>query len=303
MRRLFVVLMLAGALVAGCGGTTGKAPVLPEGSTRLKVATSIYPMYEFTKQVAGDKIDLVNLVTAGTEPHDWEPSPGHIKALNKAQVFIYNGLGIEHWVEKTVRSLDNKGLVILEASSGIAPMKGEGDEVDPHVWLDPQKAIRQVEAIRAALAEADPANKAAYEAGAHNYVEQLRALDQAFTSGLTGCKRKEFFTSHAAFGYLADRYGLQQHPIMGLSPDAEPKPKELAQIAADARAKGVKHIFFETLVADKVAKALAREIGAGTLLLNPLEGLTDQEVKDGKSFVSVMQQNLANLKIALECGK
>lgn len=310
---LSLLLALTLMLTAGCGALSGDAPGFAAGSNKLKVATSFYPMYEFTQAVGGDKIDLVNLVPTGTEPHDWEPTAGHIKALGEAAVFIYNGAGMEHWLDKTLKSLDNKSLIAVEASHGFALMKGEehddhGDdhaegEMDPHVWLDPQGVIHQVEQIRDALIKADAANKATYEANAAAYIEKLKAFDQEFRAGLTGCAREEFFTSHAAFGYLAHRYDLEQHPIMGLSPEAEPQPKELAEIVAEAKEHEVKHIFFETLASDKVAKMVAQEIGAQTLVLNPFEGLTDEEVKAGKNYFSVMRENLANLKIALECGK
>jgi zinc transport system substrate-binding protein len=313
------------ALGAGCSPQATRAPAFAGGETgRLKVATSFYPMYEFTKAVGGDLIDLINLVPAGTEPHDWEPTPGHIKALNQTQVFIYNGAGFEHWIDKTLASLDNQDLLAVETATGAELMQGTGDEGhdhgaegdghadsdehgeetewDPHVWLDPLFAIRQVELIRDALAQADPAHKAEYEANAAAYVAKLHTLHGEFETGLAQCRQAEFYTSHAAFAYLAHRYDVTQHPIMGLSADGEPTPRELAAIIDEAKEHQVKYIFFETLVSDKVAKLVAREIGAGTLVLNPLEGLTEAEVSAGRNYLSVMRENLANLKTALECG-
>ncbi|MFZ5814814.1 MAG: metal ABC transporter substrate-binding protein [Bacillota bacterium] len=303
-------------LLAGCGGA-GKAPAFAE-SGGLKVATSFYPLYEFARVVGGEKIDLINLVPPGTEPHDWEPTAGHIKALNSAQVFLYNGAGMEHWVEKTVKSLQNSSLAVVEASRGFALLEGApedehghagekdehghgAEEFDPHIWLDPRGAIHMVEQIRDAFVQADAANKALYEANAAAQIAKLKALDAEFAQGLAQCSSREFFTSHAAFGYLAHRYGLEQHAIMGLAPDAEPTPKELQEIVAEAREHNVKYIFFETLVSDKVAKVVAQEIGAQTLVLNPFEGLTDEEIKAGKDYLAVMRENLTNLKTALDC--
>jgi zinc transport system substrate-binding protein len=310
MRRVSVWISLAMALVmlAGCG-QSGKAPAFTGTAGKLKVATSFYPLYEFTKAVGGDQVDLVNLVPPGTEPHDWEPTAAHIKTLNQAAVFIYNGAGVEHWLDKTLNSLDNKALLAVETSRGLDLLKGDGEEGsdqetwDPHVWLDPESAIRQVEAIRDGLAQADPAHKATYEANADAYSAKVRKLDEEYRAALSGCPRQEFFTSHAAFGYLARRYGLTQHAIMGLTPDAEPRPKELADIVTRAKAKGIKYIFFETLVSDKVSKVVAQEVGAKTLVLNPFEGLTAAEMEAGKDYLAVMRENLANLKLALECGK
>lgn len=326
MRR-FVVglsLLLATAAATGCSSVVGNAPAFEEGSAKLKVAASFYPMYEFARAVGGDRADIVNMVPVGTEPHDWEPTAKHMKTLNEAALFIYNGAGMEHWVEKTLGSVDNKSLVAVETSKGLTLLEGheehedddhghghghgseekDADEAfDPHVWLNPLNVVRQVEAIRDAMVKADAANKATYEANAAKYIEQLQALDKEFEAGLTGCKHKEIFTSHAAFGYLVNRYGLEQHAIAGLSPEAEPKPQQMKEIVDEAREHNVQYIFFETLASDKVANVVAKEIGAKTLVLNPFEGLTADEVKAGKNYLSVMRENLANLKIALECGK
>ncbi|MFZ5824910.1 MAG: metal ABC transporter substrate-binding protein [Bacillota bacterium] len=317
MRRsiFWAVIALVSVLVTGCGGSSGKVPAFTDES-KLKVATSFYPLYEFAKVVGGDKVEAINLVPPGTEPHDWEPTAGHIKLMNSAQVFLYNGAGFEHWVEKTVKSLDTKSLVVVETSKGFELMEGaheeddghghgkkddHGEEFDPHIWIDPLGAIHTVEAIRDAFIQADSANKAVYEANAAAQIAKLKELDDEFRAALGQCRTKEIFVSHAAFGYLAHRYGLEQHAIMGLAPDAEPKPKELKRIVDEAKEHGIKYIFFETLVSDKVAKVVAKEIGAQTLVLNPFEGLTDEEIKAGKNYLVVMRENLANLKTALEC--
>ncbi|HYF92270.1 MAG TPA: metal ABC transporter substrate-binding protein [Symbiobacteriaceae bacterium] len=303
MRRMGLTVLVFALLALGAGcSSTGKAPGFSGASGKIKVAASFYPVYEFTRAVGGDRVDLINLVPAGTEPHDWEPAPGQIKALNQADLFIYNGAGFEHWAGETLASLDNQELVSVETARSAELISGE-QEVDPHVWLDPVSAARQVAAIRDALVTVDPAGKATYEANAAAYVSKLNALDQEFRNGLSQCKQKSFYTSHAAFSYLARRYAIRQHAIMGLSPDAEPTPRELAEIVETAKANQVKYIFFETLVSDKVAKVVARETGAGTLVLNPLEGLTDEEARAGKDYLGVMRENLANLALAMECGK
>ena len=316
MRKLtsVIAVLLLMLLLSACS-RSGQAPAFPEGSTKLKVATSFYPMYEFTRAVAGDKADIVNLVPAGVEPHDWEPTSGHIRTLNKADLFIYNGLDMEHWVEKALKSNDNKSLTAVATAEGYQLLKaaeheedghgkkGEEEEWDPHVWLSPLGAIHQVGVIRDALVKVDPANKTAYEANAAAYIGELKALDQEFRSFLPSCGKKKFFASHAAFSYLAHEYGLEQHALLGLTPEAEPKPKTMANLVALAKANGIQYIFFETLVSDKVTQVLAKEIGAKTLVLNPLEGLTDSEVAAGKTYLSVMRDNLSNLRIALDCPR
>ena len=305
MRYKLIGFVLIAALLTGCGAA--RQDTAPRD--KVSVVASFYPMYEMARAVGGDHVQVQNLVPPGAEPHDWEPGSKEIQAINSAKVFVYNGAGLEHWVDKTLRSLDNKQLVVVEASRGIDLMQGvdteetEKNALDPHVWLDPLGAAREVEAIRDALIKVDPANRSAYEQNAEAYKEKLNALDQEYRTGLAACPQKTFFTSHAAFGYLAKRYGLTQYPIMGLAPDAEPTPKALADVVATAKKENIKYIFFETLVSDKLAKVVAQEVGAQTLVLNPLEGLTQEEMKAGKDYLAVMRENLANLKTALGCAK
>jgi zinc transport system substrate-binding protein len=148
---------------------------------------------------------------------------------------------------------------------------------------------------------ADPDNAPAYDENARAFAATLTALDQAFETGLRTCARREVVTSHAAFAYLTSRYGLTQVPLMGLAPESEPSPAHMAAIVRFARRHRVKYVFFETLVNPRLADALAREVGAGTLVLNPIEGLTKQQQADGKGYVTLMEENLQNLRIALEC--
>jgi len=282
---------------------------------RPLVVASFYPLYEFSRQVAGDRAEVVSLVPPGVEPHDWEPSPQDIVKLQKAKVFVYNGAGLEPWVEKLGREVTAKGSVVVRSTEKIALIKGgdgrahtddvkkgaHKDDVDPHVWLDPVRAQAQVEAIRAGLTRVDPANAAAYAANAQAYRAKLAALDTAFADGLRQCARRDVVTSHAAFAYLTRRYGLTQVPIQGLAPEAEPSPADLAALVKVARQRKVRYIFFETLVSSKLADTLAREIGAKTLVLNPIEGLTKEEQAAGRSYLTLMEGNLKNLRTALDC--
>jgi zinc transport system substrate-binding protein len=186
------------------------------------------------------------------------------------------------------------------AKPGAGP-KGHGHAVDPHVWLDPVRAQTQVEAIRAGLAKVDAPNAAAYTANAQAYRTKLGALDAAFASGLKQCARREFVTTHSAFSYLARRYGLTQIPIQGVERESEPSPADLATLVKQVKDRKVQYVFFETLVSAKLAETLAREVGAKTLVLNPIEGLTKEEQAAGKSYDSLMEENLRNLRTALDC--
>lgn len=368
----FLSLML---ILGGCGSNASEVATTPASTTetnaqaastteeaatpveKLKVETSFYPMYEFARNVGGDLADVELLVPAGTEPHDWEPTPQDIAKIEEADLLVYNGAGMESWVDQVLDASANGGLLAVEASKGIDIMEGSEEEehdhghdeaaeeghdhdhdhdaaaeeehdhshdeaateehdhdheeeaghthshdhggLDPHVWLSPALAIQEVRGIEKAFAEKDPANADQYKSNADAYVAKLEALDTEFKDGLSGTKRTDFITQHAAFGYLAREYGLTQVPIAGLSPEQEPSAQEMAEIVEFAKEHDVKTIFFETLVSSKVAEAIASEIGAETAVLNPLEGLTDEEIAAGEDYLSIMRANLAALQAAL----
>ncbi len=319
---LFIVSAFVLALFAGCAGTKsvsagGGAAVDNPG--KLSVCASFYPMYDFASKIGGDRIEMINMVPAGTEPHDWEPSATDITNLEKADVFIYNGAGMEHWAEKVLDSLQNKNLIAVEASNGLTLLEGHGHEeesageedhedeeeheeeaFDPHVWLSPQNAKGEMEAIKNAFSQADPENKDYYEANFSKYAAEFDALDSEFKDTLSAFKNRDIIVAHQAFGYLCADYGLNQVAIEGLSADSEPDPARMAEIIRFAKEHDVKVIFFEELVSPKVAETIASAIGAETDVLNPIEGLSDEQLKSGDDYFSVMRQNLAALKAALE---
>lgn len=270
------------------------------------IVTTIYPLYDFTKQVVGDKADVVLLVPAGAEPHDWEPAPADMIKIKNAKLFIYNGAGMEAWIDKLQSSILN-GKKVVKASDYVTVLPAQFTEegepapagvTDPHIWLDPVNVQAIVQGIANAVSETDSANTEYYQSNANNYIAQLQALDQDYQI-LSNAPRKQIVTSHAAFGYLAKRYGLQQVAIMGLAPDAEPTPQRMAEIIRYVKANGIQCIFFETLVSPKLSEVIASEAGAQTLVLNPIEGLTDEEIAQGANYITEMRMNLTNLKIAL----
>lgn len=295
---------------------------------KLNVMASFYPMYDFATKVGGDKVEVTNMVPAGTEPHDWEPAATDVKNLEEADVFIYNGAGMEHWTEDVLDALDNKDLKVVEASRGLTLLEGkEEDEeetedsssdsdasdestsdedssdseitYDPHVWLNPLNAKAEMENIKNAFVEADPDNKDYYEQNYETYAEKFDQLDKEYKDGLSNTKSKDLITSHEAFGYLCQAYGLNQVGIEGLSPDSEPDASRMNEIIKFAKENNVKTIFFEELVSPKVSETIADEIGAKTAVLNPLEGLTDDEISDGEDYFSVMESNLKTIEDAL----
>ncbi|MTV50121.1 ABC transporter substrate-binding protein [Heliobacillus mobilis] len=306
---------LTAAVISGCASKQEGIKSVSQEGQKVQVVTSFYPMYEFTRQVGGDKVEVTNLVPPGSEPHDWEPSPQDMVKVGKARLLVYNGGGFEGWIEKVSQAGNNPNLLLVDTSKGIEMLPSEMSEdaehgqdeehshqhgkYDPHFWLDPNLVKIQVENVKKALVNVDPDNKDYYEANAKAYQEKLDQIDREFKEVMSKTQSKELITTHSAFGYLAHRYGLHQVSIMGISPEAEPKPAELARIAEYARNHEVKYIFFETLVSPKVGEALAREVKAETLVLNPIEGLTEDEQKRGLDYVAVMKQNLENLKKAL----
>lgn len=307
-RATALLAALAVAALAGCE----RAPEPGPGqAARPLVVATVYPLYEFARQVGGDRVEVVALVPPGVEPHDWEPSPRDVSRIQQARVFVYNGVGLEPWADRLRGDALRPDAVVVRATEGIplasanAGNDGHGHAsgatADPHVWLDPVLAQAQVERIRAGLAAADPAGAAAYEVGARSYTEVLARLHAEFQQGLADCARRDLVVSHAAFGYLARRYRLRQHAVLGLAPGAEPSPAEMAEIVRFARRHGVTHIFTETLVSSRLAETLAREVGARTLVLDPLEGLTPGALAAGQDYVTVMRANLANLREGLGC--
>jgi zinc transport system substrate-binding protein len=275
----------------------------PNPDKRLPVTTSFYPLYEFTQQVGKENVIVTNLTPPGSEPHDFDPKPQDIAKLEHSKLFIYNGAGLEKWVDKIKPDLQKNNTTIVEAMQNIQTISNSNttSQTNPHLWLDPILAQQEVENIKTGLQKADPQNALLYETNATEYKAQLDELDAEIQQGLATCKKSDIITSHDAFAYYARRYKISVHAIAGLSPDEEPSPKQLAQIVKVAREKNITYIFFESLASPKLSDTIAKEVGAKTLVLNPIEGLTEGEISQGKNYISVQIENLNNLKIALEC--
>lgn len=277
-------------VLAGCGNT-GNEP----DDNRLNVSASFYPMYDFARKIGGDKADVTLMIPAGIEPHDWEPSTSDILNLEKADIFVFNGAGMEPWSQDILSSLQNKKLKTVEASKGIASI-----DSDPHVWLDPMCAKAELLNIKNAFAEADPASASYYEKNYNTYAAALDALDKEYRDTLSALPGRDIVVAHQAFSYLCSAYGINQVAIEGVSADSEPSPARMAEIVDFVKDNGVKIIFFEELISPRVAEAIARETGAQTAVLNPIEGLSSDAVAAGEDYFSVMRKNLAELKVALE---
>lgn len=332
----WLALLAVAAGVAACGGNGGGAPGGQGdagGGTagKVRVVATFYPLAFMARAVGGDRVEVTELVPPGTEPHDWEPRPSDVRTVQRARVFIYNGAGFEPWVDRVLKAAGNDRLVPVNASEGIellpAPAGGRGGHgghaadaagdgrageghdggdaggaaYDPHVWVDPHLSQQQVRNVTEGLIRADPDGEAVYRANARRLMERLADLDRRYRE-LASCPRRDIVVSHAFFTYPAERYGLRQVAIYGnLAPGSEPSPRQMAELAQFIRSRGIRHIFVEPLVDDRAAQVLAAETGAQLLVLNPLEGLTEQDRAAGRDFLSLMEQNLHNLRVALGC--
>lgn len=280
----------------------------PAPSQKIQVVASFYPLAEFARQVGGELVQVTPVVPADSEPHEYEPTPQEHALVYNASAFLYNGSGLDPWAERIAPELKQKGVRVVNMSE-VTPLLSapvvDGEEpesqFDPHFWLDPVLAQKHVEVIHDTLVAVNPADASTYQRQADAYREQLQKLDQEYQSSLASCKRREIVTSHAAFGYLAKRYNLSVINITGISPEEEPSARTLSEITRFAKQKNIQYIFFETLVSPKLAQTIASEIGAKTLVFNPIEGLTDEERQAGKDYLSLMRDNLQNLRLALEC--
>ena len=265
---LFLFVALA---ATGCAGGD-------PGAERTVVA-AFYPLAWAAERLASDATEVVNLTPPGAEPHDVELSPREVEVVRDAQLVVYLGGGFQPALEDAVESRDGRSLDLLD------------DEEDPHVWLDPVRFARAVSEIAGGLEGAD----------ASELLADLDALDAEYRRALAECERDVIVTTHAAFGQLARRYGLTELSLAGRSPEVEPSPRQLEELVDDVRASGATTVFAEPLVSDEVAETVAREAGAAVATLDPVEGLSDEQLEAGEDYVSVMRSNLASLREALAC--
>ncbi|SDW34079.1 metal ABC transporter solute-binding protein, Zn/Mn family [Paenibacillus sp. CF384] len=306
-----ILLAFLAFILAGCGSASkGK---LVEG--KLNVVTSFYPLFFLAEQIGGSGTNVINMIPAGVEPHDWSPKSRDLDTASQAQLFLYNGAGLEGWVDDFLEGLPSDTKVItVEASKDIAKISGNPEEaeeeghdadehshhVDPHTWVSPKSMLIMAKTVLESFVAADQSHKSDYEVNYAKLHAKLVELDNSYTKELSAAPHKDIVTSHQAFGYLARDYGLKQVAIMGLSPDAEPKAQDLLRIAKFVKDNGIKYIFFEELVSDELAKTLAREADVSTMVLNPLEGLTPEQEAKGEDYFSLMKANLQNLVQALQ---
>lgn len=271
----------------------------------VNVVTSFYPLGYLAQELVGNRGSVTIITPAGAEPHDYELTPENLIAIQRSNIVVLNG-NIEAWAKDIQDSIAGSSTKLVVAGDGLMSQRltAEGkEELDPHVWLDPVLVIKEVARITDALIAVDPQNRSEYLLRNEQLITKLSTLDSLFRDGLKNCARRDFVTSHLAFSYLAKEYNLNQVGIAGLSPEDEPSPSQMSDVAKFVKENHVKTIFFESLVSPKLAQSIAQETGATTAELNPLEGLTADQVANGETYVTIMERNLANLQTALECQK
>lgn len=297
------------------GGSTDNTQTGNE-SERVQVGLSIYPLQFLVEKIGGDQVELVISPSAGIDAHSFEPSARQVADLQGADLFVYHGQGLDAWAEELSSELPET-VQLLEATE-LVPLIGHEDEhaheeeeeehedaeddhahgeFDPHVWLDPGRMSVIAGAIADELSKIDPANAALYEERLNALTAELSTLDDNYSAGLANCALNQIIVSHDAFGYLADTYNFTTHSIAGLSPDAEPSAKRLAELTEEAEEIGTEHIFFEALTSSKLAETIANEVGAKTLVLDPIEGVTNET----DTYLSLMESNLENLRTGMQC--
>lgn len=294
IRALLVLLVISSIIcfTAACSRNNQTVPA-EDMKKGLRIYTTFYPLYDFTKKIAGDNAQVENLVPAGVEPHDFELSPKQAAKIYDADIFIFLGESMEPWAKKMARELDEKGVTVIEAGKGLV----END--DPHIWLDPVLAGKMAQSIYDGIVSADKGHAAIYEKNMTSLTERFDELDKNFKEITSHSLKKDVVTSHGILGYAARRYGFNQVAITGLSPQEEPSPKKMAELVKLCRTKDIKYIFTEPGGSSKLSETLARETGTKILQLNPLESLRTDEIKAGEDYFSIMEKNLEVLRTAL----
>lgn len=309
MRRIGLLFVLVFLMLVGCTNQQTQN----DAGDRLRVVASFYPVADFTNRIGGDLVEVETLVGSGSDPHSWEMTTTDRNKVERADLFIYNGAGFEHWVEDLLPTLENKELVIVESAKTVDPAEAqdaheEDDHEedahdhgvhDAHTWISLKNAVRQMEVIKEALSEKDSANKESYEANFAAQKKAFEALDAEAKALFSDVPRKDFIVGHESFGYFARDYGLTQHGIEGAASHGEPDPATMAELVRLARDKDIRVVFYDPLGSDKTALAIASEIGGETAALNPLEGRTAKEEEQGMGTLEIMEQNIRALHKAL----
>lgn len=295
-KSLFMLIMTAIAIAA---------------QSKISVVTTLFPIYDFTKSIAGEGVEVTLLLPPAVEPHSFEPTPKDMVKINKANLFVYTSEEMEPWAANLLKGLKKSVKVVESGHIGVeehgecdhSNHEGHNHSVDPHIWLDPVNCLKIVDNITNGLASADPSKASLFKSNAEQLKSKLTALDGEIEKSLTNCQNRSIlYAGHFAFGYFVKRYNLDYETTYhGFSPDAEPSPKKMAALIKTVKSKNAKAIFYEALTEPRLAKTIANETGAEMLLLHSCANLSRDDFNAGKSYISIMRENLINLKKGLAC--
>lgn len=307
-----LVASLAMLIIPGCSSREAQEPGGSAG--KLGVVTTLFPLYDFARAVAGDRAVVTMLLPPGTEPHSFEPRPDDVVRVGKAGLFIYTSRAMEPWAETVIKGVDRKKLVVVEAGEGVAYLRaGAGDDpdhddharvtaLDPHIWLDFGNAVQMADNILAGFVAADPANAGHYRANAAALKGKLDDLDRRYRKGLEVCGTRIFLHGgHFTFGYLARRYHLDYHALSGVSSESEPSAARMAGMVKELRRSGARYLFAEELLSPRLSETLAAEAGVSVLMLHGAHNLGRDDFRRGVGFIGLMEENLATLQKGLAC--
>lgn len=276
---------------------------------KVKVVTTLFPLYDMARSVGGDKAEVTLLLPPGAEAHSYEPKPSDIVNVSEADVLVYTGKFMEPWAADVIKAAAGRHLIVVDASRGTKMIPGVFHDVDeppgsldPHIWLDFDNARQMVASVAEALERADSANRVSYKRRADDYSHELTVLDSAYRTAFATCKDREIvYGGNYAFGYMAARYGLKYVAAQGVSPDADPTAQDLARLIEQIENDKVKYVFYEELTSPKIAQTIAGETDAKLLLLNAAHNVAKDQLEQGLTFFDILRADLANLKTGLEC--
>jgi len=299
---IIILLLVISLIMISCENKTARIT----GGKRLKVVTTLFPLYDFAKHVGKQRADVTLLLPPGVESHSFEPKPKDILTIHEADIFVYTGKFMEPWVKDILKGIGDKGPLVVDSGKGIVFTDENNNSeyrIDPHIWLDFSKAQKMVDNILEGFLKRDPENSSFYSENAMEYKKKLNKLDKRYKDSLSSCKKKVLIHGgHFAFGYLAKRYNLKYiSAYKGFSPDAEPTPGNLIELIGNLKKYNVKYIFYEELVFPKIAEVISTETGAKLLLFHGAHNVTREDLIQGVTFIFLMEQNLKNLMTGLEC--
>lgn len=319
MKRTLQVLLLILSMVLLTACHKQERQLSSPATRRISIITTLFPLYDFARTIAGDRAEVTLLLPPGVEPHSFEPRPEDLIRISKADIFIFTNALMEPWAERLLKGVASPGLLVIDASKGIQLFKAELDDdddhdhghaehhhheggMDPHIWLDFANAQTMVDTIATSMAAKEPANRDYYLANANTLKTELQHLDTDYKNGLANCAKREFLHGgHYAFGYLARRYGLSYQSAQAVNPDAEPTPARIATLLKQLHSHGLGYVFSEELLAPRTAEMLSRETGAQILMLHAAHNISKDDLAAGATFPLLMRRNLANLRTGLGC--